>query len=147
LEIKDHSEVIQNYISGKRESEYMLTISRDGVYPVTSIYHFGDAISAAEAYSRYDNFGFSKNFLEVRLYEPNGNIHTKKLRRPPAGECTYVKQNYIDSSQLIKSFKNTISEEDYSRMVEGFALIFSQDNIRFSSERFFEDLEYIKGKD
>ena len=49
--------------------------------------------------------------------------------------------------EIIKSFENEIESKLYSRLVEGFALIFSQDNIRFNSERFFEGLNYTKGKD
>jgi hypothetical protein len=146
-EIKSHSDVVKDYINSGSDYQFMLTITRDGANSPTSIYNFDNAVSAAEAYSRYDNFGFSKKFLEVCLYEPGGKIHTKILHRPPAGECTYVKQNYVESSKLIKSFKDTIRKEEYGRMIEGFALIFSQDNIRFNSERFFEDLEYIKEKD
>ena len=102
---------------------------------------------ALEAYGRYTNFGFAKEFLDVCLYEPTGEFHTKTLRRPPAGECSYIRENYVQASELILSFKDEISSQQYSKLVEGFALIFSQDNIRFNSERFFEELNYTKEND
>lgn len=146
----DHQNTVDKYIDStknKERLEYMLTIARDGEVPVRSIYHLGDAISAAEAYNRYNDFGFAKEFLSVVLYQPDGQISSKVLKRPPAGECSYVKENYYAASKLIRSFRDILNESDYSRLVEGFALIFSQDNIRFNSDRFFSDLEYTKDKD
>lgn len=140
--IKNHSQVVDDFINKKNNYEFMLTIARDGEEPVRSIYHFGSAIEACEAYSRYTNWGFAKKYLTVRLYEPNGTVHEKILKRPPAGECSYVKQNYIEASQLLFSMKDSLSNEQYSKLVEGFALIFSQDNIRFNSDRFFDDCRY-----
>jgi len=147
LDENKHEETVKNYGLQGNKYQFMLTIARDGENPVRSIYHFADALTASEAYNRYQDFGFAKEFLDVKLYQPNGIITSKTLRRPPAGECSYIKQNYVESSNLIKSFKDKISKEEYNRMVEGFALIFSQDNIRFNSERFFEDLQYVKEKD
>jgi hypothetical protein len=147
LDDNRHGEIVKNYGSQQNKYEFMLTIARDGEQPVRSIYHFGNALSAAEAYERYKDFGFAKEFLDVKLYEPNGVVNSKTLRRPPAGECSYVKENYISAVNLIKSFYNMIDMAEYNRLVEGFALIFSQDNIRFNSERFFEDLQYIKEND
>ena len=143
---KDHANVVSDYLLN-RDNKFMLTIARDGESPVRSIYFFMDKNIAFEAYNRYTNFGFSKNFLEVCLYEPNGETHSKVLHRPPAGECSYVRENYVEATKLIKSFENTINSKEYARLVEGFALIFSQDNIRFNSERFFEGLNYIKEND
>jgi hypothetical protein len=142
----EHSNVVSNYLSN-RDDTFMLTIARDGESPVRSIYFYKDKELALEAYGRYTNFGFSKEFLEVCLYEPTGEFHTKTLKRPPAGECSYVRENYVEASDLLLSFKDTINEKEYSRLVEGLALIFSQDNIRFNSERFFEGLNYIKEND
>ena len=137
----EHADIVNDYLKNARHQGYsfMLTIARDGESPARSIYHFGDAVTASEAYSRYDNFGFAKEFLTVSLYEPSGKIHTKILNRPPAGECSYVKKNYIEAANLLKSFKNDLTEDQYIGLVKGFALIFSQDNIRFNSSRFFED--------
>jgi hypothetical protein len=140
--IKDHSEIVANFFNKKNNYGFMLTIARDGEDPVRSIYHFDSAIEACEAYSRYTNWGFAKKYLTVRLYEPSGNIHEKILKRPPAGECSYIKQNYIKASKLLLSMKESLSKEQYSKLVEGFALIFSQDNIRFDSDRFFDDCDY-----
>ena len=141
-----HSDTVSNYLLN-REDTFMLTIARDGESPVRSIYFFKDKNLAFEAYNRYTNFGFAKQYLEVFLYEPTGETHSKRLDRPPAGECSYVKENYVEATRLLLSFKNTIPLEEYSRLVEGFALIFSQDNIRFNSERFFDGLEYKKEND
>ena len=142
----EHSDVVSNYLSN-REDTFMLTIARDGEFPVRSIYFYKDKDLAFEAYGRYTNFGFAKEFLDVCLYEPTGEFHTKTLRRPPAGECSYIRENYVQASELILSFKDEISSQQYSKLVEGFALIFSQDNIRFNSERFFEELNYTKEND
>ena len=140
-----HQEVVENYIKNiknKKFYQFMLTISRDGEIPARSIYHFDDAILAIQAFNRYDNFGFAKEYLTVRLYEPNGRVHEKVLKRPPAGECSYVRQNYIEASNLLLSIKDSLNKDQYSKLVEGFALIFSQDNIRFDSDRFFDDCQY-----
>ena len=137
--------IIKNYIkniNSKNFYEFMLTISMDGEKIARSIYHFYDAILAIQAFNRYDNFGFAKEYLTVKLYEPNGRVHEKVLKRPPAGECSYVRQNYIEASNLLLSMKDSLNKDQYSKLVEGFALIFSQDNIRFDSDRFFDDCQY-----
>ena len=109
----EHLDIVKDYLKNTNSQGYsfMLTIARDGESPARSIYHFGDAITAAEAYSRYDNFGFAKEFLTVSLYEPSGKINTKVLKRPPAGECSYIKKNYIQVSNLLKSYKDSLTEE------------------------------------
>ena len=144
---KNHEEIVNDYynlIKNNLKTKYMfmLTISRDGEHPVRSIYMFDDSTLAVEAFNRYDNFGFAKEYLTVKLYEPNGRIHEKVLKRPPAGECSYVRQNYIEASNLLLSMKDSLNKDQYSKLVEGFALIFSQDNIRFDSDRFFDDCQY-----
>jgi hypothetical protein len=142
----EHIDELSNYLLDRKDL-FLLTIARDGELPVRSMYFYRDKSVAFEAYERYTNFGFAKEFLDVCLYEPTGEDHKKTLKRPPAGECSYVRENYVKARILISSFKNTISQEEYSRLIEGFALIFSQDNIRFNSERFFEELNYKKGND
>lgn len=135
-------EMVNDYLSRPKSNNcYMLTIARDGEEPVRSIYNFQDAVTASEAYARYTDWGFAKEYLTVRLYEPTGIIHEKILRRPPAGECTFVRKNYIDAANLLLSIKDEISNEGYCKLVEGFAIIFSQDNIRFDEERFFKDTQ------
>ena len=133
-----HADIIQKFLNDDK-SGFMLTISRDGESPARSIYHFSDALTAVEAYNRYDNFGFAKDFLTVSLYEPDNRMHTKVLKRPPAGECSYVKKNYVEAADLLKSFKKELTDQQYTRLVKGFALIFAQDNIRFNPSRFFQD--------
>lgn len=141
-------EMVNDYLSRpKSDNCYMLTIARDGEEPVRSIYNFKDAVTASEAYARYTDWGFAKEYLTVRLYEPTGIIHEKILRRPPAGECVFVRSNYIEAANLLLSIKNEISEVGYSKIVEGFAIMFSQDNIRFDEERFFKDTQYKETKE
>jgi len=136
-------ESFDTYMSAPKceDYEFMLTISRDGETPATSIYRFGSAFEAFEAFNRYDNFGFAKNYLTVSLYEPNKNITTRVFKRAVAGECSYVRKNYIRSAKMLASLKNSMNKETYSTIVNKLALIFSQDNIRFDAQRFFDDAE------
>lgn len=141
-------EMVNDYLSRPKSNNcYMLTIARDGEEPVRSIYNFKDAITASEAYARYTDWGFAKDYLTVKLYEPTGIIHEKILSRPPAGECVFVRNNYIEAANLLLSIKNEISQDGYSKIVEGFAIMFSQDNVRFNEERFFENTEYKQIKE
>lgn len=139
--LPQHEDMIGRYISEteKTNGGYLLATSRDGQLPPRSIYYFSDALDAAEAYNRYTDFGFSKEYLTVWLYEPGNKVNTKVLKRPKAGECSYVRKNYIDASNLLKSFKDKMDYDQYLELVKGFALIFSQDNIRFNPQRFLED--------
>lgn len=139
----DTREIVNKYLNGDRK-EYMLTIARDGEDPVRSIYFFRSSLDAVEAYNRYTNFGFAKNYLTVTLYQPNGEFHQKKLYRPPAGECSYVRQNYIDVISLLLDIKNSVEIGTYNLIVNRLALIFSQDNIRFDSARFIVEAESIE---
>ena len=142
--IKDHAQIVIDFINKKDNYEFMLTIARDGEDPVRSIYHFGSAIEACEAYSRYTDWGFAKEYLTVCLYEPNGRINKKVLKRPPAGECSYIKKNYVDASNLLLSIKDSMLLDKYKKLVYGFALTFSHDNIRFDFNRFFKDCDCLE---
>ena len=145
-EKKKQENIVSNFFSRKINDKYMLTISRDGENPPRSIYLFSDLMEAVEAYNCYTNWGFSKNFLTVTLYDAYGEAHTKILRRPPAGECSYVRQNYLDAIKLLLSLKDKMNENVYKELVFGFANIFSLDNIRFNPERFLSELEYEENK-
>ena len=138
--LPQHQDRVEEYLLKTRSSDggYLLATSRDGQLPPRSIYYFDNAITASEAYARYTDWGFAKEYLTVWLYEPGGIVNSKVLKRPPAGECSYVKKNYVESSALLKSFKGSMAEEDHLSLVKGFALIFSHDNIRFNAQRFFE---------
>jgi hypothetical protein len=131
---------VSDYLNNASLNNYsfMLTIARDGEYPERSIYYFNDAITASEAYGRYKDWGFAKDYLTVRLYEPNGKINEKVLRRPPAGECTFVKADYIKAESILLSFMDKMDFLVYQDLVNEFAKLFSQDNIRFDHVRFFK---------
>lgn len=117
---------------------FMLTIARDGENPARSIYYFNSAVDASEAYNRYTDWGFAKDYLTVRLYEPNGKINEKVLFRPKAGECVFVRQQYYDAENALLKVKDHLEEDLYNNLVNDFAKIFSKDNQRFDHVRFFE---------
>ena len=76
-----HRVMVDQYIEdikNNKNSSYMLTIARDGEDPVRTIIFYTNAIDAAEAYNKYTDWGFARNFLTVRLYEPNGVVNEKK---------------------------------------------------------------------
>jgi len=127
--------------ANNQEYSFMLTVARDGEIPVRSIYYFNNAHDAINAYSRYNDWGFAKDYLTVSLYEPNGSVTTKVLSRPPAGECTFVKSDYIKAQEILLGFKNQIEYKTYENLVNSFAKLFSQDNIRFDHLRFFKETQ------
>ena len=142
----EHADVVDQFIQQSKSGNYafMLTVARDGESPARSIYNFSNAVDAAHAFSRYDDNGFAKEYLTVKLYEPNGNIQEKVLRRPPAGECSFVRNNYTEVAKLLVDIKENIPELTYEKMVTKMALIFSKDNPRFDEKRFF-DQTGVKG--
>jgi hypothetical protein len=140
---QEHKEVVTAYldeVSRKQSNRYMLTISRDGEMPERSILFFDNPIDAVEGYNKYQDHGFAKNFLTVILYDPSGGKQVKILKRNLAGDPTFVRQNYYDTINLLKSIKNKISEEAYIELINGFAKIFNEDNWRFNPDRFLTDL-------
>ena len=118
----------------------MLTISRDGESPERSIYFFNNAIEAVGNYNRYQDWGFAKNFLTVTLYEPNGKIESKILKRPKAGESTFIRKDYIKAGKILKNIKKYLPQDIYINLINDFSELFSKDNQRFDPERFFKDL-------
>ena len=139
----EHEDVVSSFIESQKNNHasYMLTIARDGESPVRSIYHLNNAIDAAEAYNRYQDWGFAKEYLTVSLYEPGGKITTKVLKRPKAGECVFVKADYIKAEEIILSVKDHLNPEVYAILVKDFAGLFSRDNIRFDVSRFFKSTQ------
>jgi hypothetical protein len=139
----EHEDVVSSFIESQKNNHasYMLTIARDGESPVRSIYHLNNAIDAAEAYNRYQDWGFAKEYLTVSLYEPGGKITTKVLKRPKAGECVFVKADYIKAEEIILSVKDHLNPEIYAILVKDFAGLFSRDNIRFDVSRFFKSTQ------
>jgi hypothetical protein len=123
---------------------YMLTISRDGEYPERSIYIYGTAMEAVNGYNEYNDWGFAKHFLTVSLYEPSGIVTTKILKRPPAGECVFLREQYYTATEAILKVKDKTDEETYCQLVYDFAKIFSLDSWRFDSKRFFENTKCKK---
>jgi hypothetical protein len=136
----EHSDMVNEFIKNNKNnhSSYMLTISRDGESPARSIYYFNNALDAAEGFNRYVDWGFAKEYLTVSLYEPGDKVTTKVLNRPKAGECVFVKADYIKAEEILLSVKDHLSEEVYSKLIKEFAGLFSRDNIRFNVSRFFE---------
>lgn len=129
-------------VQSKTADAYMLTIARDGEHPVRSIYFYDNAIDAATGYEAYTDWGFAKDFLTVALYEPNGRVHEKVLRRPRGGECTFVRDDYIEATMIFNQAKETMPVTAYNNLVFEFAKLFSKDNQRFDHERFLAHTGY-----
>ncbi len=126
----------------KQVDHYMLTISRDGEQPVRSIYFYGTALEAAKGYETYQDWGFAKDYLTVELYEPNGQVHSKILRRPRGGECVFERAQYYQISDILNATKPKIDEDTFNYLAYEFAKLFSKDNQRFNPERFLSELGY-----
>jgi hypothetical protein len=129
-------------VVNKTADSYMLTVARDGESPARSIYFYGDAIDAATGYAAYTDWGFAKDFLTVELYEPTGRVHTKVLRRPRGGECTFIREDYHKASQILKSVVGRIPSDSHQYLAVEFAKLFSKDNQRFDASRFLVELGY-----
>ena len=127
-------------IKNNKNSSYMLTIARDGEDPVRTIIFYTNAIDAAEAYNKYTDWGFARNFLTVRLYEPNGVVNEKILKRNQAGECTFIRQDYISMQSILLKIKNNIDKNIYDSLCLDIMQIFAKDSWRFDTERFLKDL-------
>ena len=134
--LNDKSYMVDEYLKD-RKNQYMLTIARDEE-PVRSIYKFNDAVNAVNGYNEYTDWGFAKHFLTVKMYEPNGMIHEKVLRRPPAGECVFVREQYYQAEEALLKVKDHLPEDIYTNLIKDFALIFSMDNWRFDHIKFFK---------
>jgi hypothetical protein len=137
------SKFMQQYINdlkNKNTHEYVLTVIRDDKEIQTAI-AFGNAKEAIQGYEKYQDYGFAKNNLTVTLYEPNGIIHSKNFKRNQAGDPTFVRKNYYDTIELLKSIRDKTTPEVYDELVSGFANIFTEDNWRFNPDRFLEDLK------
>jgi hypothetical protein len=137
--VKQYCEDVKN----KNQTSYMLTIARDGEEPARSIYFYTDAIKAAEGYNAYSDWGFSKEYLTVELFEPSGKKTSKVIHRIKGGDCSFVRQNYYDVSAALLKIKNFVPDNYYNDLVYDISLIFAKDNERFDSIRFFKNAECI----
>lgn len=143
----EHSDVVSEYLNSvkqKNANAYMLTISRDGESPVRTIIFYNTAIEAAEAYNMYNDWGFAKQYLTVTLYEPNGVVNQKVFKRNQAGDPTFLRQNYYDFSNILKTLKPYLEKEVYEDACVKAATSFAKDNWRFDPDRFLNDLQISK---
>jgi hypothetical protein len=140
-----HLDMVSDYkqkAQQKQVDHYMLTISRDGEQPVRSIYFYGTALEAAKGYEAYQDWGFAKDYLTVELYEPNGQVHSKILRRPRGGECVFERAQYYQISDILNATKPKIDEDTFNYLAYEFAKLFSKDNQRFNPERLLSERGY-----
>lgn len=141
----ENNEMIMQYkkdVANRAEhvrQTYLLTVYRDDEPMPRSIYLYPNAIEAADGYLRYNDWGFAKSHLVVSLYEPNDLVHTKILRRPRGGECTFVRNDYLEAKDIFIRVKDDMDKDLYNDLVLSFAKIFSKDNQRFDEQRFFND--------
>lgn len=142
-QIRPENEImVENFMKeyGEMKFAYMLTTSRDGE-PVRAIYFYDNALSASKGYMQYKDWGFAKDYLTITLYGPGGVIEQKVLRRPKGGDCTFIRQDYIEAEKILSKYRNSMSLEDYKSIVKDFAGLFSRDNIRFDVSRFFRECQ------
>lgn len=142
-QIRPENEImVDNFMKeyGNAKYAFMLTTSRDGE-PVRAIYFYPNAIEAVKGYEQYKDWGFAKDYLTITLYGPGGIIDKKILSRPKGGDCTFVRQDYIDAEKILLKHKKSMSIEDYKKLVKDFAGLFSRDNIRFDVSRFFRECQ------
>lgn len=143
-----HEDIVNDYIKNAKEGKlghYMITVSRDGEFPVRSIISFDNVEQAVEGYDMYQDAGFAKDYLTVSLYQPSGMITTKVLKRNHAGDPSFVRQNYIDTAEALHTLKDKLSKEDYEDVCIKIVTSFAKDNWRFNIERFLKQLE-IEGE-
>jgi hypothetical protein len=142
----EHISVVDNFLKENLNgsTHYMLTIARDGESPARSIYHYNSPIDVTDAYNKYTDWGFAKDYLTVTMYGPGGQLAQKVNRRSSGGsqgDCTFVREDYIKAEKIILKYKNEMAEESYTSLVKDFAGLFSRDNIRFNVSRFFKETE------
>lgn len=139
-----HTDIVNQYIADAKEQKinhYIITVSRDGEFPVRSIISYDNVVDAVAGYQMYQDAGFARNFLTVSLYEPSGKINTKVLKRNQAGDPSFVRQNYIDVTDALYAIKDKLNKQDYEALCLKVANSFGRDNWRFDVERFLEKLE------
>ena len=144
---KENTELINtlnDYIKNSKEKKithYIITVSRDGENPPRSLISFYTQKEALEAYDKYEDAGFAKQYLTVSLYEPSGEINTKILRRNHAGEPSFVKKNYVETAMALREVKDKLSKQDYENLCIKILTSFATDNWRFDIDRFLKQVE------
>ena len=143
----ENERILKEYINGVQErsvSHYIISISRDGENPPRSIISYDNAIDAVRVYDSYLDWGFAKNFLKVTLYEPSGKMSEKIIKRPPGIDPVFMRSVYIEVSDVLKNIKNHLDIRIYEELALQICRIFSKDNQRFDSERFFKNLGVLE---
>lgn len=138
--------VVEEYLTDIKNNKcmsYMITVARDGESPERSVIFYDTAIEAVGVYNSYFDWGFAKDFLTVKMYEPNGKINEKILKRPSGMESTFMRKNYIEISKIFLSFKDRIEYECYKEMLIKISKVFAVDNKRFDAKRFLEEAECL----
>jgi len=139
----NHTDIVNEYIANakaQKVNHYIVTVSRDGEFPVRSIISYDNVVDAVSGYEMYQDAGFAKSYLTVSLYEPSGKVNTKVLKRNQAGDPSFVRQNYIDVTNALLQIKNKLSEKDFETLCTNIGTSFGKDNWRFNIERFFDNL-------
>jgi hypothetical protein len=138
-----HHETIENWKqrTSNREfsKEFLLGIARDGEYPPRTLYRFHDPVEAVNAYNGYKDWGYSKDFLTITLYRPDGEITEKVLKNPKAYESYFERHQFWLIAKYLKEIKDFIPEKEYDILLNKLAKIFYEDNLRFNPVRFFEN--------
>ena len=137
-----NKKIVEDYlteIKNNQNNSFMLTIARDAEDPVRSVIFYDNALDAAKVFNSYTDWGFAKNFLTVTLYEPNGKIHQKVLKRQPGYEASFMRRNYLEIAEILFEYKNKIEQETFEDLVKNISRIFSTDNVRFDEKRFLEN--------
>lgn len=135
---------LNEYVKNSKEGKirhYIITVSRDGENPPRSLISFDTKKEAIEGYEKYQDAGFAKDYLTISLYEPDGKINTKTLKRNHAGDPSFVRQNYIDTVEALHQIKDKLEKKDYEELCINIVTSFAKDNWRFNAERFLKQLE------
>ena len=62
------------------------------------------------------------------------------MKRNQAGECTFIRQDYISMQSILLKIKNNIDKNIYDSLCLDIMQIFAKDSWRFDPERFLKDL-------
>jgi hypothetical protein len=68
----------------------------------------------------------------------------KIIKRPPGIDPVFMRSVYIEVSDVLKNLKNHLDIRIYEELALQIGRIFSKDNQRFDSERFFKNLGVLE---